>query len=891
MADDMKLMRLVRPIYEAIDNRQYKNAIKLCNQKKVCDIDLVQVLQAHCLERIGKVDDALRIVRRVQLNKPTDDTILSTMQLVFKLCGAAAEIVPSYEHAAAVQPQNEELQTSLFFNYARTLSLAKQQQLAFKMYKTFGKLRYVGWACLSMLLQVTVEKSLPMKMLPLADKMLAKALRDHPAEANGEAVSLLVLLLQAQNKPAEALEAFTEFIHVTDAPAPAPATKPRALEGDGVPDDEIDLGPMQAIDRLVLEATLAKDVGDDARCAAVYKTLLTSYNADDWAFWLGLIAASPTADVLPVIRALQEQHGLRLRGPHLAEVEVHFQLLAGAVDAAVTADLVPRLLVYMENFATKSCCFSDVKRYLELPPSARAAVVAAMEARLSAATAEFAATAPAPAAIPAATAAFRKGLLARKVLRFLGTDAGKSATELEARADALLAEYEAAQWLNEATVGGQREVQVTDDLVLLAGHLLLDAHSAAPAAALLSKAAAALESGLARSAYNFQMKLLLCRVYALLGAGAAVLTRYKELDVKQIQLDSLSHLVLDGLFALGLDEEALRICDAVRALHQTTARDTPEFIGRAYRLGVFSKAEDMTSFLVGKMQRSEMLALATAEAAHAQMLRTCSSAAALHAHVEAPALAAELDALLAHAALSANHHRDVEVRWTPATSVEAAYLFAPNGVSSCDRTRDSAQLRAWLELRAAAPKALRAALEAVPETVTHVERFQAAVTKIAVAPLAAEWSMVSTAAAAMAAVARGDLAAAKVSLEELAKGVPGVAALQFDGVVSAHGLSKAAIFLRDVVPYTAMFLSVMMKQLKPKKKTKDPLQKDVAELLRQIVLKTTQVLTAGEKSIRAVRVAMPAPEVVQTKVESAHKAALERLSKTISDRVAFLRSL
>ncbi|EQC32111.1 hypothetical protein SDRG_10307 [Saprolegnia diclina VS20] len=888
MADEMTIMRFIRPIYDAIDNRQYKNAIKLCNQKKVCDIDLVQVLQAHCLERIGKIDDALRIVRRIALKKPTEETILSTMQLVFKLCGAAHEMLPVYENAAVLQPTNEELQAQLFQVYTRSLMLAKQQQLGFKMYKTFNKLQYVGWACLSMLLQVTIEKSLPMKMLPLADKMLAKALRDHPADANGEAVSLLVLLLQAQGKPADAMEAFTEFIHVLETDE-APTTKPRALEGEGVTEDEIDLGPMQAIDRLVLEAGLAKDVGDLERCAAVYEKLLTTYNADDWAFWCGLIEAAKAPDsVLPVITALQTANGNRLRGPYLAEIELQFQHVAKTDDAAVQRTLLPLLLAYLERFASKTCCFTDVQRYLTaLPDGARAALVASISSSLS--------TTLTATDLPGATLQFRKSLLSRKTLRFLGQDASLSRDDLVAKANAYLAEYDAAQWLNEAKVGGQREVQVTDDLLLLAVHLHLDAYTVASSADLLVQAAAALELGLSRSAYNFQMKMLLCRVYALLGAGDAVLSRYKELDIKQIQLDSLSYLVLDGLFGLQMDKDGLRLCESIRALHKTTSRDTPEFIGRAYRLGVYSKAQDMTSFLLCKMRRSEMLALATAELAHAQLLTACSSATYLHSHLGDPSLQAELDGLLAsEATLSANHHREVEVTWTAPTTKDGAYLFASAGVSSCDRTRDSTSLRAWLELRAVVPKLLAAALDASPETATHVTTLQRLLSVLTVAPLTAEWQLVNEASQALEAVVASDLPRAKAALDRLASVVPTVTALQLqavDGVVAAHALSKASIFLRDVIPYSAMLLSVAMKLLKPKKKTKDPVQKDVSELLRQLVLKTTTLLTSGDKALRQVHVRVDGDAAIKDKVESAQKASLERLSKTIADRVAFLRSL
>src|SRR5690242_11367726 len=93
---------------------------------------LTQVLKAHCLERTGRQDEALELCReveverlshypsssylelitmiisvaRIQRNKPTDESVLSTLCLVYKWTGNRSQTVKVYENAIAVQPSN-----------------------------------------------------------------------------------------------------------------------------------------------------------------------------------------------------------------------------------------------------------------------------------------------------------------------------------------------------------------------------------------------------------------------------------------------------------------------------------------------------------------------------------------------------------------------------------------------------------------------------------------------------------------------------------------------------------------------------------------------------------------------------------------------------------------
>ncbi|TYZ63149.1 hypothetical protein PybrP1_008232 [[Pythium] brassicae (nom. inval.)] len=744
MADESaRLMnRFVRPIYDAIDARQYKTALKHCAHKKVAHLDLVQVLKAHCLERTGRRDEALAICRAVQRRQPTDETLLHTMSLVFKLAGCEPEMLPTLEHACAhAAPPSEDLFASLFFAYARGGDFLKQQQTALKMAKAFGGVRYMSWAALSMLLQVQLGGA-PPRMLALAERMQLKTLRELASD-DGEALQLLVHILQLQGKHADALSAFDEFAQPPPSPAAAAKStatrKGRAAEGQGAYEEDIELGPMLAIDRLVLEASLAAAVGDWERAARVYRALLEQHSADDWAFLTGFIAARFAADaddgakveqdVRAFLAALQARPGnAQLRGPHLAVLHLLSESLArlrAAPDATADADatrvetdLEEQIGAYVERFFAKTCCFSDLQQYLALFRSdcrEAAAVAPAARVRLLERVAAIAAASVGggPASADerdrsAALARLNRRLLALEMQRFLGVFDSAGAAELAQLARALAAEYEAAAWLNVGSTGGQRERAPRGD-----GDGGDDGIGGRP---LLLHAAALLEHGLARSAYNFQMKLLLARVYGYVGAADAMLARHAELDVKHVQLDSLAFLVLDKLLQLAAFRDAQRLVDAIERVHRGARSDTPEYIARAYKTGVYSKVLDMTNFLHRRMQRSHTLAVARSEALVLGLLDAVAGGPGkLHDHLASPAFDAGvrgLEAMLAGPdALSRNQHREVTVRWTPTETVAPGDAFARDGepLVECDKSADAAASMRWLQLHTVAAALLRGA--------------------------------------------------------------------------------------------------------------------------------------------------------------------------------------
>lgn len=963
------MQRFVRPIYDAIDARQYKAALKHCTHKKVAHLDLVQVLKAHCLERTGRRDEALAICRAVQRRQPTDDTLLHTMSLVFKLAGCEHEMLPTLEHACAhASPPSEELFASLFFAYARRAEFLKQQQTALKMFKAFGGVRYMSWAALSMMLQVQLGGA-PPKMLALAERMQLKTLRDLASD-DGEALQLLVRILQLQDKHEEALSAFDEFAKPSGATKSGADAKGRSAEGQGAYEEDIELGPMLEIDRLVLEASLAKAVSNWERAAGVYRELLEQHSADDWTFLKAFIAmrfeldddlAKVETDVRGFLTELQGRAGNELlRGPRLAVIHLlseKLDRLRAAAEpspeavAQLEVQLEEQILQYIERFFTKTCCFSDLQQYLSrfLSGDHSSSVSAAARTRLLKRLVTMSEESVSATSTEdegdrkAALGRLNRRLLTLQALRFLGHYAANSVAELEALVSALVDEYEATAWLNVGSTGGQREVQNTDNLLLLATHFLLDVYQRAPGRReVLVRAATLLEYGLDKSAYNFQMKLLLSRVYGYLGAADAMLARHVELDVKHVQLDSLAFLVLDKLRQLCYLTEARRLTDAIERMHRGTRSDTPEYIARAYKTGVFSKVLDMTNFLHEKMQKSHTLAISKSETLLFGLVDAIPGGASkLLDHLTSSEFDASITALEAMVAnadeLSQNQHREVIVRWTPTETVATGAAFAMDSepLVEVDRSADFAASVRWLKLRFTAAKLLRSAAVGEVEPLASLEQEHAElVAELGLLPVADSvspptlqqriWQWNTNAVRAtvtLVAAINGEDASAKslesvvtaftelqTELTALAEAFSTAVAVRDGDVVvalSPYGVSSLSLVVGECGLWTLCLLSATQRLAGKKKARKEDHYTAGVGGLRTLLKQLQEFYAALETHIGSLEFPAAAADLeapqqqqqlagahskVAANVRASYQALQARLTQQLRDRVAFTKA-
>ena len=163
----------------------------------------------------------------------------------------------------------------------------------------------------------------------------------------------------------------------------------------------------------------------------------------------------------------------------------------------------------------------------------------------------------------------------------LGTDdtgAGADSASLAAAADKLACAWEFATSTHKAKAA-QRGVLPGDELPLLAGELLVQAaacaaQAGAPAThsmSLLQQAVVLCEYALATSSHNFQLKLQGMRLYALLGNPVGHYLTFQDLDMKQVQYDSLQYLTLPTMTAFCQLEAACNVALRTCSMHKEVA--------------------------------------------------------------------------------------------------------------------------------------------------------------------------------------------------------------------------------------------------------------------------------------------------------------------------------
>ncbi|CAN0244864.1 unnamed protein product [Laminaria digitata] len=88
-------------------------------------------------------------------------------------------------------------------------------------------------------------------------------------------------------------------------------------------------------------------------------------------------------------------------------------------------------------------------------------------------------------------------------------------------------------------------------------------------------------------------------VYRELGSFERGLLIFGELDVKQIQVDTLSYLILRPSLCYGLFGEVQGQCKAIRAVHRNCSNETADHVARAVERGNYSKGAEIDRFQVG----------------------------------------------------------------------------------------------------------------------------------------------------------------------------------------------------------------------------------------------------------------------------------------------------
>lgn len=311
----------------------------------------------------------------------------------------------------------------------------------------------------------------------------------------------------------------------------------------------------------LFKADVEYQMGDKPRVESAYRSLLESGDGDDWVCWLRLLEVADAAVVREVAAKVEEKDP-KLRGPHLALLEVCFR----GKDWAALREGVN---AYFANFGAKRVCCDDLRPYL-----------AALEAAETGAGADVARNLVAGIEDGDADKAVR--CLHASWLRLWMGCLHESPEELVACYEAMLVDP------LEST-----ERQPGDDYILLAAHKILPPISSregsAEAAdryadpAKVLQAVALVEKALEESPHNFDFNLLAALLYKSIGAGHFAADKWEALDAKHIQTATLGHLIVEPMLELGVHIAFLSIDEMSHRLWTECDRDLPESVSRALR--------------------------------------------------------------------------------------------------------------------------------------------------------------------------------------------------------------------------------------------------------------------------------------------------------------------
>ncbi|CAF1768061.1 hypothetical protein HID58_088209 [Brassica napus] len=615
--------RRVRPIWDAIDSRQFKNALKLLTSllSKYPKSPYALALKALIHERMGKPDEALTVCLDAKelLYKDDsslmDDLTLSTLQIVFQRLDHLALATGCYAHACGRFPNNLELMMGLFNCYVREYSFVKQQQTAIKMYKLAGEERFLLWAVCSIQLQVLCDKS-GEKLLLLAEGLLKKHIASHSMH-EPEALMVYISLLEQQSKYNDALE---------------------VLSGN--------LGSLLVIevDKLRIQGRLLARARDYAAAVDVYKKIL-ELSPDDWECFLQYLGClfeddsmwkyfddtdqiHPTKNIeckfshlteemfdsrissaSELVQKLQrDTENSNLRGPHLAEIEIEKRkFLYGKKN---DSELLKSLLQYFLKFGHLACYASDVEAFLQvLPPHKMAEFVGMLVENADSVSAS-------------ATTVLGQTTTILKVQELTGNVFELPLGEIEASAVKLAKLY--CQNLPLSKDLDPQESMFGEELLSLISNMLVQLYWRTRDFCYLAEAIMVLELGLSIRGHVWQYKILLLHIYSYIGALPLAFERYKALDVKNILTETVSHHILCQMLESPMWVDLNNLLQDYLKFMDDHLKESADLTFLAYRHRNYSKVIEFVLFKQ-RLQQSNQYEAARVEASLLQLKQNADS--------------------------------------------------------------------------------------------------------------------------------------------------------------------------------------------------------------------------------------------------------------------------
>ncbi|ORZ30182.1 N-acetyltransferase B complex non catalytic subunit-domain-containing protein [Catenaria anguillulae PL171] len=525
----------LRPVYDLVDKWESKAALNVIAKlmKKYPRSQMLRALGAVCHLRLSDADTAYAVAREVVDEHPQDVVVLQALMFTLRPLGKVHDIVAMYKGAYTSNPDDEQLANQLFMAYIRALDFAGAQAFVVKCKQKFGGSSFKYAHWHALLTYMQAQATHDAQERQL---LLDVAVRQLGGLADKGGIQTY-----------EHLVMYLDVLKAAKVASPRMRVDAINMHLERIPHikeerwrlllEHLDVKQEEAQDG---EEAMSKD---DIELAVEVVSEVLEANPDDWFAWCKYLDAAASlsmnsTQIADFIARMQVIAGDRDRGAYLAPLELAHRNESSDPDAFLT---------FWSKFGHKPVFYADLVEHQ-------------VEHEVQ--------------ATPKSTA---RGANVRKMRRYLGLDSVDSGV-----LEALAREYETARELDVDLL--PTEPRHADDFILLAVLYLLD--DACPSTT----------TCIANSPSNHTFKLLLQSLYLHLGSPSRALSLFDSLEIKHVQLDTLSHHVLDRLGSLGAFDSALQLSMRVQAIYHSNARDTPEQLIEAMHRGALTKVPEFHQF-------------------------------------------------------------------------------------------------------------------------------------------------------------------------------------------------------------------------------------------------------------------------------------------------------
>ncbi|CEL51598.1 N-alpha-acetyltransferase 25, NatB auxiliary subunit OS=Rattus norvegicus GN=Naa25 PE=2 SV=1 [Rhizoctonia solani AG-1 IB] len=587
---------------KALDSATPKLALQLCNKalKKQPDSALIKALKALALIRAGKLEECIALADQLVAAKPVDENTLSTLSHVLRALDRPQDVVNLYDDAYKQHPNNEELGCQAFIAMAKMGSWRTAQQTALRLNRTFPtsvpESRYAFWAISCMMMQARAPdtpRTMKPTLLGLALRMI-EALPKPGAAATPDKVwlhmSVLIDLGKIEKEdgatyPEKGVNRFNKALELI--------VQSQQVVQSSLVCEELRKEAMMLAERYVEEREQAGETPIPAPPAEGETESKPVLNSEEL-----------YAETVDVFTKISQKDGADERAAPLSliQLEVDRRKSDVKLDSVAPDNLYTLLTKYFEKIGSKACCYDDLADAIASLPENGPELGKWIEF-LENQTQDL-----------TSVNGLRRAVNVAKMLR-----TGKPTVEKISPEDEVAsARKHLKAYLDAAPICEnypETEQQPRDDLAILAASAMVSAYtgsgesrakskgcrtypSDAGKASYLTQAIVILEFALSKSPYNARFRILLTRLYRLIGAPTLAHEHYKGLRIKQTQHDTLSYLVLAraSTFCMAGDSELVGECIESSQIYTANVQETPELVARAFVGEKFAQIPNFVEF-------------------------------------------------------------------------------------------------------------------------------------------------------------------------------------------------------------------------------------------------------------------------------------------------------